>query len=117
LLGWGSVLTEVEEELDENVQSELVVACEVLEVETPNDEEDCEDDETSKLNGLASNGINKRYSGPVTRDCSSSDENTVSGSKVVENLVDGWTGTVPDGSENGSTVQSETIESNIKEEP
>ena len=89
-------LTEVEEELDEDVESEFVVASEMLEVETPDDEEDGEDDESAELNRLASDGINECYCSPISGNGTSSNENAVSGSEVVEDLVNSWAGTVSD---------------------
>jgi hypothetical protein len=115
--GSGSGLTEVEEELDEDVKPEFVVTSKILEIETPYDEENGEDDETSKLNGLTSNGINGCHCRPVPGNSSSRDENAISSSEVVKDLIHSWSSTISNRGENSGTIQTEAIEGNIEEEP
>lgn len=83
----GCIWTEVEEELDEDVESELGVTRELLVSETPDAEEDGEDGEAHQLNWLTSDGVNKCDGDPVTWNGTSNDENAVTGGKVVKLLV------------------------------
>lgn len=93
----GSVGTEVVEELDENIDGEETMVRDVVVSKTKNAEEnslsyyqqchEClkglgtyEDGKTTKLDGLASNGINRGNSDPISWNCSG----TLSTEYVVE---------------------------------
>lgn len=58
--------TEVEEELDDNIDTEHSVSAHVVEVETPDDEEDGKHAETHELNRLSADGINSGDGDPIT---------------------------------------------------
>lgn len=81
--------TPLEEELHENIDSEMSGGFKILVIEAPNNEQDCQDDETSELNGFASNGINGSNCHPVSRNSSGTDQDTVTSSQVVKDSVDG----------------------------
>lgn len=106
-------LTKVEEEFNQNVETKLVVTSKVVEVETPYDEQDGENDEATKLDWLTSEGINSGDGHPVSWNGTCSDENAITGSQVVEDLVNSWASAVADRGENSSAVETKTVESNI----
>jgi hypothetical protein len=83
----------------------------------PDDEENGEGGETSKLEGLASNGVDGGNSEPVSGNGTGADEDGVTGGDVVELNVEVATTTVADSLEDGGRVETETVESNIEEEP
>lgn len=109
------MLTEIEEELAENVkrQETASVVQESVVGESDRSKDNCKHGETHELDGLASNGVHCGNSNPVTRDCSSTDKNQVTHSRVVEDLVHAVTFRVANGSENDRVVKTETVESNL----
>jgi hypothetical protein len=113
----GCVWSEVEEELDENVEGKHSMARQVFVGESPNDEENSEDDESHQLDRLATNGIHGSDTHPVTRNGAGADENAVTGSQVVKDLVNSGPSTVANCSKYSGGVKTETVESNIEEEP
>lgn len=113
----GSVGSEVKEKLNDNVDSEHAVAGHVLEIETPDNEKDSEDTETTDLNGFSANGIDGSNGDPITRDRTGTNEDTVTGSEIVQLVVNGWSTGVSDSGQNGRVVQTKTVESDIKQEP
>ncbi len=61
----------------------------MLEGETPDDEENGEHGESHQLNRFAANSIDSRNRHPVTRNGTSADENSVTGSEMVQLMVNG----------------------------
>lgn len=80
--------TEVKEKLHDDVNSEHALVAELVEGETPNYEENGEEREADELDGLAADGVDGKYRHPVSGDGTSADEDGVTGSQVVELLVD-----------------------------
>jgi len=113
----GSVGSKVEEELDDNVKTELTVGRDLVEGETPDDEKNGQDDESYELNWFASDGVNSGDGEPVTRNGTSTDDNAVTGSDLEELVVDVSGAGKSDSLKDSRLVKTETIESNIKEEP
>lgn len=113
----GGVGAEVEEELAENVDSKLAVSTNNIVTETEDAEEDGEKSETHELDRLATDGVDKGNSDPVTGDGTSADDDQVTDSSVVVGLVHIGTTSVTDGSKNDRVVERDTVESNIEEEP
>lgn len=64
----------------------MAMRLQVVIVKSPDDEEDCKTNKTSQLDWLAAYDVDQCYGGPVSRDCSSADEDAASGSNVVKNL-------------------------------
>jgi len=108
---------EVEEELGQNVESKETVRAELVPGESNNTEDDCEHEETHKLDRLASDGIAKGNGEPVSRDGTSADDDQVTDGVVVQDLVDAASTGVVDGSQNDGGVKRQSVESNIEEEP
>jgi hypothetical protein len=113
----GGVGAEVEEELAENVETKLAARANDIVTETEDAEEDGEESETHELDGLATNGINESDSNPVTGDGTSADNDQVTDSGVVVDLVHVLATGVTDGLEDNSVVERDTVEGNIEEEP
>lgn len=115
----GGRLTEVEEELGEDVNSKETVGGKVLVRETHDDEENGQDAETTKLDSLATDGIDGSDGNPVSGNGTSKDNNDVTDGSVVEVLVDvgGILGRVANDLENGTVVQGETVKGHIEAEP
>lgn len=90
---------------------------ELVESKTNDNEENGEDNETTKLNRLSSNCIDSRHGHPVTWNSSSTNQNQITNGCISENVVDIWTSSIANGCQNGSIVQTKTIESDVKEEP
>jgi len=80
-------------------------------------EEDREDGETHELDGLAANRVDQGYRHPVTRDCTGADDDQVTDGLIVEDVVHVAAASVADSGEDDGVVESETVESNIEEEP
>jgi|TARA_R110002003_G_scaffold52_13_gene4446 hypothetical protein len=89
------------------------MAAEVVVGETPNTKEDGEQDEADELEGLAADGVNSGNGEPVAWNGASANQDAVSCGKVVELVVDSCAATVPNGLEDSSGIQTETIESNL----
>lgn len=93
------------------------MAREMLESKTPDDEKNGKDDETTELDGFAANSINKGNCDPITRNSTCNNKDGVTGSQVVQLVVDGWSTSESDSGKHSGGVQSETVEGNIKEKP
>jgi hypothetical protein len=89
----------------------------MLESETPDDEKDRKHDETHKLNWFAANGINEGDCDPVTRNRSCDNKDGVTGSQVVQLVVDSWSTSITNSGKHSGRVQSKTVKGNIQEEP
>lgn len=117
----GCVGAKVEEELSNDVDGEEAVGGKLVVSKAHDNEEDGEDDETSHLDRLAAESINGGNRDPVARDGTSQDDDDVADSGVVEKLVDvldvARRGRVADSLKNGTVVQGQTVESDIKTEP
>lgn len=113
------LLTEVEEELGQDVESEQALLADLVVGETDDAEEDGEERETHQLNGLAANGINGGNRDPVTGDGTGADEDEVTNGGVEEVLVHvlGVARAVANLGQNNRVVETETVEGNIQEEP
>jgi hypothetical protein len=110
----GGVGAPVEEKLNEDVDAQHAVGAEVLEGESPDDEQDGQEDEANELQGLAADSVKGSDREPVTRDGTSADENAVTGSKVKELMVDGKTVSVTDGLEDSGGIQAKTVKRDVK---
>ena len=82
------LLTKVEEELRKNIQRKQRLAVELVKRKANNAENDCEDEETHKLDRLTADGVDSGYSSPVTWNSTSARDYQVSDGLVVEDLVD-----------------------------
>ena len=113
----GCGLTKVEEELGEDVASKETVRANLVVTETHDAEDDGEQDETHELDGLATDGVDKRNSDPVTGDGTSTDDDDVTNGSAVENLVHVGATAVANSGENDRAVETETVVGNVEEEP
>lgn len=113
------LLTKVEEELSDDVDSKEAVGAQLVVGETHDDEEDGQDSEATKLDGLTAQSINGSDRNPVSRDGTSEDNDNVTNGGVVQVLVDGGgvLGRVANDAQNGAVVEGETIKGYIKAEP
>lgn len=113
------LLTKVEEELGDNVDSKEAVGAQLVVGETHNNEEDGQDSEATKLDGLTAQSINGSNGNPVSRDGTSEDNDNVTNSGVVQVLVDGGgvLGRVANDVQDGTVVEGETIKGDIEAEP
>ena len=109
--------TEVEEELAQNVETEFAARANDVVSETEDAEEDGEESETHDLDGLATDSVNKSDGDPVTRDGTGADDDQVTDSVVVVDLVHVLTTGVTNSGENDRVVERDTVESNVEEEP
>lgn len=83
----GSIWPKVEEELSEDKESEKTTGAKLVVGEAKHTEDDCENDETTNLNWLTSNGVAEGDSNPVTRNGSCANNDQVTDSGVVKNFV------------------------------
>jgi len=113
----GGVWTEVEEELGKDVAGKETVSSNDVVTETHDTEDDGEDGETHQLNWLTTDSVDKSDGDPVTWNGTSADNDNVTDSGVVEDLVDVSSTRVADSLKNDSVVEGDTVESNIEEEP
>lgn len=109
--------TEVEEELGKNVAGKETVRSDDVVPESHDTEDDGKEDETHQLNWLTSNSVDERNGDPVTRNGASADNDDVTDSSVVEDLVDVVSTRVANSGKNDSVVERDTVESNIEKEP
>ena len=111
--------SQVEEKLGNDVECKEAVGAQLAVGETDNAEEDGEHDEAHQLNGLPSDGVHGSHGYPIPRNGSSTDNDDVTDSAAIEDVVGrlGTSGRVANGGENDSVVETETIESDIEEEP
>jgi hypothetical protein len=85
--------------------------------ETHDAEHDRQNDEATELNRLAANGVDSSDSNPVARDGTSANQDQVADGDVVQDFVDAITLGITDGLQNCCVVETDTVESNVKEEP
>lgn len=87
--------------------------------QTTHNEENSEDDEATKLDGLTTKGINSSDGNPVARSSSSKDNDDVADSRMVQELVDvvSILGGVANDLEDSSVIQTEAIKGHIETEP
>ena len=90
---------------------------EMPEVKAPDDEQDGECDESHQLDGLAAYGVDERHGAPVAGDGTSADEDSRTGSKVEQDMVNSGTTTVSDRTKHSSSVQVKTVEGDVEHEP
>lgn len=113
----GGVGAEVLEELGDNVQPKLTTFGQAVVTETDTTEKRSQNDETTDLNRLSADGVNGGGRHPVTRKRTSTHKNQVTGGGVVQPLVDVLLRRVTDGQQNNGSVQTNTVVSDIQEEP
>lgn len=113
----GGVGTEVEEELAQNVETEFAARANDVVSEAEDAEEDGEESKAHDLDRLATDSVNKSDSDPVTRDGTSTDDDQVTDSVVVVDLVHVLTTGVTDSGKDDRVVERDTVESDIEEEP
>lgn len=115
----GRVGAKVEEELSHDVDTQQAVRAQFVVAEAHSNEEHCENEEASQLNGLSANSVNRRDGNPVPRNGASKHDNQVANSRLVKILIcrRNVAGRVSNGAKNGSVVEGETIVSDIQEEP
>ena len=73
------------------------------------DENDGKEGKAHKLDGLAANGIYRRYSDPVARYGASTDEDEIANGGVIENLVHVGSLGITNGLQDDRVVQSKPI--------
>lgn len=112
-----AVGSEVEEELSQDVAGEETARADLVVGETHDAEEDGQDDEAHELDWLAANSVNESDGHPVTWDGTSADQDDVTNGNVVEELVGVDTLAVTDSLKDGRVVETDTVESNIEQEP
>ena len=81
-------LTEVQEELSNDIESEDPLLSDLVETETDDAEKNSEDDEATELDGFTANRINESYGEPVTWNSTSAHKNDVADGGVPEQPVD-----------------------------
>lgn len=80
-------------------------------------EEDCQKCESHDLDGFSANGVDEGDSDPVSRNSTSANEDEVTDSSIVVNVVNILTTSVAELCKNHGVVQTDSIECNIEEEP
>lgn len=114
-------LTKVEEELSKDINSQQAVGRDVVVSKTHDDEQNGEDDEATKLDSFAAKGVDGGDRDPVPWHSTSQNNNQVTNSGIVQELVHVGDGLAAGGETNGlenlSVVQRETVESDIEAEP
>jgi len=112
-------LTEVKEELSEDVACEKTLLADDVVTETHQAEEEGQHDETHELDRLAANGVDGSNSDPVTWNGTSTDNDQVANSSLIEVLVHvlGAGGRVADLAEDDRVVERDAVEGDIEEEP
>lgn len=113
----GSVRSEVEEELAENVKSEKTIRGELVEGEANSEEESSQNCETHQLDWLSADGIDSEDGDPITRNSTGTNQDQVTDSIIAELLVDLGTLGVSDSLQNNGVVEAQTIKGHIKEQP
>lgn len=98
------VLTEVEEELGEDVERQKTALAQAVVAEADDGKEDGEDDETHNLDGLAAELVHCRYCTPVSRDGTGANEHQLANGCVVEPRIHILPLPEADGSENGASI-------------
>ena len=93
------------------------MSAEVVVCETNDAEKDGKDDETHELDGLAAHGVDEGNCDPITWDCTGADEDETADGCFVEDLVHGFPAVVTDRGQDNGVVETQTIESDIKEKP
>lgn len=111
------VRSKVEEELSDNVEGEETTFAQLVISETDDDEDNGQNSETHKLNGLATDGIDSSNCNPVARDGAGTGDDQVANCSVVKDFVDVVTLGISDGSQNDGIVQTETVVGDIEEKP
>ncbi len=81
------------------------------------DEEDGEDGETHELDGLSADGIHGGDGDPITRNGTGQSDDEVANGGVVEDMIHILAAGVADRGEDDGVVETETVESDIQEEP
>jgi hypothetical protein len=76
-------------------------------------EQDGQHGEANQLQRLAADSINGSNGEPITGDSTGADQDTVTGSKVVELVVDGVAASVADSLEDSRRIQTKTVECNL----
>lgn len=103
----------VEKQLNQDVKSQLTVGCDLVVGKSPDDEKDGKHGEADQLKWFTANGINGSDSEPVSRNGTSANQDTVTGSEIVQLVVDVGTSTISDSLKNGRRVQTKTIKGNL----
>ncbi len=80
-------LTEIEKELNQDVDGKMSMRFQVFEGKAPDDEKDGEDYEAAQLNGFTSDRINQCNCGPVSRNGACENKDTVSSCEVIQVCV------------------------------
>lgn len=79
--------------------------------EADDDEQDGQHTEAEDLDGLATDGVDGGNSGPVSGDSTSTDQDQVSDSVAVEDLVDVVASSPADSAQDNRVVETESVES------
>lgn len=117
--GTGTRPTEVEEKLSEHVQrQECAVVLEQPIVREPDaDENDRKHDEAHHLNRFAADGIHQCHCDPVPRNRAGADDDQITDSGVVEDLVHRVSFGEADGGQDDGIVQAKPIKRHVQGEP
>lgn len=113
----GSQLTEVEEELRNNIAGKDTIRTNLVVAKANDAEHDGKHGESQNLDRLAADGIDESNRDPVTRNSASAYDDEVANRSLVEDLVDVGAARVANGGENDRVVERETIKGDIKKEP
>lgn len=84
---------------------------------TDDTEQNCQNNETHKLDWLASNSVDSEHGNPVSRNSTRTNQDKVAYSVVVQFVVDIVLGRVTNLCEDNRIIETETIESDIQKEP
>jgi hypothetical protein len=90
--------------LSKHVESEEGVPRELVESETHNDKENCEDYETTELKGLAADCINKGDTGPVSGNGTCDNDDEIADGGVVKCSIHSISGGISNGGEDNWVV-------------
>lgn len=113
----GRIGAEVEEELSDDVAGEQAIFADRMIAEAHDAEQNGQDDEAAHLDWLATNSIHSGCGDPVTRYCACTDEDEIADGDVVEDAVNTVAFGISDRLKDRCVVETDTIESHVKEEP
>jgi len=113
----GGVGSEVEEELSQDIKSQETTLMQFVVREADDNEDDSEQDETHKLNGFPTDGVDRSDGDPITGNGTGADNDQVADSISAEDFVDVAALGEADGGQNNGVVETETVKSDVQEEP
>lgn len=112
---WG--VTHVEEEVGEDVARKETAFADLVVAKAHDAEDDGENRETAELDRFTTDGIASSDRDPVTGNGTGTDQDQVARSNVEESFVGVGTLAIANGCKNRSVIETNTVESDIEEEP